>query len=72
MFYLVLYHPRLTSHFWGVLHEALGSQLKFSTTFYLQTNGQSERTIKTLEDMLRACVLDLKGNWDKHLPLVEF
>ncbi|GKG03016.1 putative reverse transcriptase domain-containing protein, partial [Tanacetum coccineum] len=37
-----------------------------------QTDGQSERTIQTLKDMLRACVLDFKGSWDVHLPLVEF
>ena len=50
----------------------MGTQLTMSTTFHLQTNGQSERTIHILEDMLRACVLDLKGSWEEHLPLVEF
>ena len=43
-----------------------------STAFHPQTDSQSERTIQTLEDMLRACVLDLKDSWEKHLPLVEF
>ncbi|GJV77800.1 putative reverse transcriptase domain-containing protein [Tanacetum coccineum] len=43
-----------------------------STTYHAQTNGQSEPTIQTLEDMLRACVLDFEGSWDVHLPLVEF
>ena len=43
-----------------------------STVFHPQTNGQSERTIQTLEDMLQACVLALKGGWEEHLPLVEF
>ena len=43
-----------------------------STTFHPQTDGQSERTIQVLEDMLRACVLDHKGSWEEHLPLVEF
>ncbi|GJV59826.1 putative reverse transcriptase domain-containing protein [Tanacetum coccineum] len=43
-----------------------------STTYHPQTDGQSERTIQMLEDMLRACVLDLGKGWDKHLPLVEF
>ena len=43
-----------------------------STAFHPKTDGQSERTIQVLEDMLRACVLDFKGNWEEHLPLVEF
>ena len=43
-----------------------------STTFHSQTYGQSDRIIQVLEDMLRACVLDLKGRWEEHLPLVEF
>ena len=48
------------------------TQLTMSTTFHPQTDGQSERIIQILEDMLRACVLDLKGSWEEHLPLVEF
>ena len=43
-----------------------------NTTFHLRTDSQSERTIQILEDMLRACTLDLKGSWEEHLPLVEF
>ena len=43
-----------------------------STAFHPQTDGQSERVIQVLEDMLRACALDLQGSWDRHLPLVEF
>nr|GEX32185.1 putative reverse transcriptase domain-containing protein [Tanacetum cinerariifolium] len=49
-----------------------GTQLDMSTAYHPQTNGQSERTIQTLEDMLRACVLDFEGSWDVHLLLVEF
>ncbi|TYK00849.1 DNA/RNA polymerases superfamily protein [Cucumis melo var. makuwa] len=64
--------PRFTSKFWPSLQKAMGTGLKFSTSFHPQTDGQSERTIQTLEDMLRACVLQLKGSWDTHLPLMEF
>ena len=46
--------------------------MSFSTAFHPQTNGLSERVIQVLEDLLRACALDLKGNWDDYLPLVEF
>ncbi|KAL0536903.1 hypothetical protein IC582_025866 [Cucumis melo] len=52
--------------------KAMGTGLKFSTSFHPQTDGKSERTIQNLEDMLRACVLQLKGSWDTHLPLMEF
>ncbi|WMV49701.1 hypothetical protein MTR67_043086 [Solanum verrucosum] len=50
----------------------LGTQLTFSTTFHPQTDRQSERTIHVLEDMLRACVIDFGGHWDKFIPLCEF
>ena len=50
----------------------MGTRLMMSTTFHPQTDGQSERTIHVLEDMLRACVLDHQGSWEEHLPLVEF
>ena len=64
--------PRFTSRFWKSLHNALGTKLSFSTAYHPQTDGQTERTIQTLEDMLRACVLEMRGNWDTYLPLVEF
>nr|GFC38399.1 reverse transcriptase domain-containing protein [Tanacetum cinerariifolium] len=63
---------RFTSRFWQSMQEALGTCLDMSTAYHLQTDGQSERTIQTLEDMLRACVLDFGESWDVHLPLVEF
>ncbi|GJZ03027.1 putative reverse transcriptase domain-containing protein [Tanacetum coccineum] len=50
----------------------MGTQLDMSTAYHPETDGQSERTIQTLEDMLRACVIDFGGSWDRHLPLVEF
>ncbi|RVW12758.1 Transposon Ty3-G Gag-Pol polyprotein [Vitis vinifera] len=64
--------PHFTSRFWHSLQKALGTKLSFSTAFHPQTDGQSERVIQVLEDLLRACALDLKGNWDDYLPLVEF
>ncbi|GKD50484.1 putative reverse transcriptase domain-containing protein [Tanacetum coccineum] len=63
---------RLTSRFWQSMQEALGTRLDMSTTYHPQTDGQSEHTIQTLEDMLRACVLDFGGSLDVHLLLVEF
>nr|GFA84772.1 reverse transcriptase domain-containing protein [Tanacetum cinerariifolium] len=66
-------HDRyFTSRFWKSLQKALGTQLDLSTAYYLETYGQIERTIQTLEDMLRVCAMDFGGNWDTHLPLVEF
>ncbi|GJY35236.1 putative reverse transcriptase domain-containing protein [Tanacetum coccineum] len=57
---------KFTSHLWKALNEALGTQLDMSTAYHPQTNGQSERTIQTLEDMLRACVIDFGKGWDRH------
>ncbi|GJZ23623.1 putative reverse transcriptase domain-containing protein [Tanacetum coccineum] len=54
------------------IDRALGTRLDFSTAYHHQTNGQSERTIQTLEDILRACIIDFSGSWDVHLPLAEF
>ncbi|WMV08229.1 hypothetical protein MTR67_001614 [Solanum verrucosum] len=54
------------------LHDELSTQLTFSTAFHPQMDGQSERTIQVLEDMLRACVINFGGHWDKFLPLCEF
>ncbi|GJS74243.1 putative reverse transcriptase domain-containing protein [Tanacetum coccineum] len=54
------------------MKEALGTRLDMSMTYHPQTDGQSERTIQTLEDMLRAYVMDFRGSWDVHLLLVEF
>ncbi|XP_070050485.1 uncharacterized protein, partial [Nicotiana tomentosiformis] len=60
------------ANFWRSFQKGLGTQVNLSTAFHPQTDGQAERTIQTLEDMLRACVLDFKGNWDDHLALIEF
>ncbi|WMV24497.1 hypothetical protein MTR67_017882 [Solanum verrucosum] len=63
---------QFTSKFWRKLHDDLGTQHTFSTAFHPQTDGQSERTIQVLEDMLRACLIDFGVHWDKLLPLYEF
>ncbi|GJR89016.1 putative reverse transcriptase domain-containing protein [Tanacetum coccineum] len=63
---------KFTSNFWRTFQKALGTSLDMSTTYHPQTDGQSERTIQTLEDMLRACVINFGKGWVKHLPLVEF
>ncbi|GJW05024.1 reverse transcriptase domain-containing protein [Tanacetum coccineum] len=63
---------RFTSRFWQTMQKALGTRLDMSTAYHPQTDGQSERTIQTLEDMLRACVIDFGGSWNIHLPLAEF
>ncbi|GJZ01696.1 putative reverse transcriptase domain-containing protein [Tanacetum coccineum] len=63
---------RFTSIFWQSMVSALGTQLDMSTTYHPETDGQSERTIQTLEDMLQACVIDFEKRWEKRLPLVEF
>nr|GEV30889.1 putative reverse transcriptase domain-containing protein [Tanacetum cinerariifolium] len=63
---------RFTSNFWRSFQKDLGTHLDMSTTYHLQTDRQSKRTIQTLEDMLCACVIDFRNGWDRHLPLIEF
>ena len=63
---------RFMAHFWKSFQKAIGTWLTMSKTFHPQTDGQSERTIQVLENMVRACILDHKGSWEGHLPLVEF
>ncbi|GKC78792.1 putative reverse transcriptase domain-containing protein, partial [Tanacetum coccineum] len=60
---------RFTSRFWQSMQEVLGTRLDISTVYHPQIDGQSERTIQTLEYMLKACVIDFRGSWDVHLPL---
>ncbi|KAJ9558426.1 hypothetical protein OSB04_013040 [Centaurea solstitialis] len=61
-----------TSTFSQSFQREMGTRVNLSTAYHPQTDGQSERTIQTLEDMLRACVLDFGGSWEDHLPLIEF
>ncbi|GJW44346.1 putative reverse transcriptase domain-containing protein [Tanacetum coccineum] len=63
---------RFASGFWKSLQKALGTDVNMSTTYHPETDGQSERTIQTLEDMLRACMIDFGKSRDRHLPLVKF
>nr|GEX21816.1 putative reverse transcriptase domain-containing protein [Tanacetum cinerariifolium] len=63
---------RFASNFWRSLHNALGTRLDMSTTYHPETDGQSKRTIQTIEDMLRVCTIDFGKGWVNHLPLVEF
>ena len=63
---------RFTSQFWRSLKKALDTRLDMNTAYHPQTDGQSERTTQTLEDLLRACAIDFGGSWDTHLPLAEF
>ena len=64
--------PRFTAAFWRALQGALGTELHISTSFHPETVGQTERTIRTIEDMLRLCILDWSGTWENYLPLIEF
>ncbi|GMI66021.1 hypothetical protein HRI_000271400 [Hibiscus trionum] len=57
---------RFTARFWECLHQALGTRLNFSTSYHPQTDGQSKRVIQVLEDMLRCCVIEFQGSWEKH------
>nr|GFB37255.1 putative reverse transcriptase domain, ribonuclease H-like domain, aspartic peptidase domain protein [Tanacetum cinerariifolium] len=71
---LIIYdrNGRFTSNFWRSFQKALGTDISMSTTYHPETNGQSERTIQTLKDMLRACMIDFGNGWVKHLPLCRF
>ncbi|KAL1212329.1 hypothetical protein V5N11_006531 [Cardamine amara subsp. amara] len=64
--------PKFTSEFWNAFQKEMGTRVHMSTAYHFQTDGQSERTIQTLEDLLRMCVLDWGGHWVDHLSLVEF
>nr|GEY98152.1 putative reverse transcriptase domain-containing protein [Tanacetum cinerariifolium] len=63
---------RFASNFWRAFQKALGTRLDMSIAYHPETDGLSERTIQTLEDMLRAYVIDFGKGWERHLPLVEF
>ncbi|KAH0644818.1 hypothetical protein KY284_032702 [Solanum tuberosum] len=64
--------PQFTSHFWKSFQKGLGTQVNLSRTFHPQTDGKAERTIETLEKMLRDSVIDFKDSWNDQLSLIEF
>jgi hypothetical protein len=63
---------QFTSKFWERLHETLDTQLRFSSAYHPQTDGQTKRVNQILEDMLRTCALQYGRSWDKSLPYAEF
>jgi hypothetical protein len=63
---------QFTSRFWERLHEALDTQLRFSSAYHPQTDGQTERVNQILKDILRACALQYGRRWDKSLPYAMF
>ena len=65
-------NPGVTSKFWKAFQETLSAELRYNTTYHPQTDGQSERTIQTLDDMLRASVLQFCDDWQAKLDLMEF
>ncbi|GJZ56984.1 putative reverse transcriptase domain-containing protein [Tanacetum coccineum] len=71
---LIIYdrNGRFTSNFWKSFQKALGTDISMSTAYHPETDDQSERTIQTLKDMLRACVINFGKGWVRHLPLAEF
>ncbi|GKD84360.1 putative reverse transcriptase domain-containing protein, partial [Tanacetum coccineum] len=71
---LIIYNRdgSFTSNLWKSFQKALGTKLSMSTAYHPETNRQSKKTIQTLEDILRACVINFGKGWDKHLPLAEF
>ena len=64
--------PRFTSRFWHTVQSAMGRKLTMSSAYHPQTYGQFERTIQSLKDLLRTCILDHLGAWDEVLPLIKF
>lgn len=62
--------PRFMFHLYKCLQAMMGTKLRFSSAYHLQADGQLERTIQALEDIMRAYVLDFKGSWENCIPLI--
>nr|GEV00446.1 reverse transcriptase domain-containing protein [Tanacetum cinerariifolium] len=69
---VLMQREKVHIEFWKSFQKAMGTRLDMSTSYHPKTDGKGERTIQTLEDMLRACVIDFRNGWERHLPLVEF
>ena len=63
---------KFVSRFWQSLQQALGTELRLSSAYHPQTDGQTERPTQTIEDILKMCVLDFQGNWEIYFPVAEF
>jgi transposase InsO family protein len=63
---------QFTLKFWERSHETLDTQLRFSSAYHPQTDGQTERVNQILEELLRAYALQYERRWDKSLPYAEF
>jgi transposase InsO family protein len=63
---------QFVARFWEQLHASIGTHLIHSSAYHPQTDGQTERVNQIIEDMLRACVMEYLGSWDKNLPWAEF
>ena len=65
-------NTRFRSYFWESLYKILGTRLKFNTSYHPQADGQSERIIQIIEDMLRVCMIKIKGLWEDYLHPAKF
>jgi hypothetical protein len=63
---------QFAARFWEQLHVSLGTHLIHRSAYHPQTDGQTERVNQILEDMLRACMMEYPGSWNKNLPWAEF
>ena len=63
--------PKFSAIFWQDLQKALGTDVHMSTAFHPETDGQTERTIRTIEDLIRICALEWGRSWEENLPFIE-
>jgi transposase InsO family protein len=63
---------KFVARFWEQMHASLGTHLVHNSAYHPQMDDQIERVNQILEDMLRACVMENQGSWEKNLPWVKF